>query len=644
MLSQTYSEEKREIINSYTIEQLKKFALQIPPNKLQEILKNLPPVKGFRPGKDIPIRLVTFFKKINRWTDDDWGLMAKIWALWTENNPVILKVLNVQSRTELDVVVQKMITDQEVRRGFIKKLVQLGHTGSMTREMLLDWYNFGPFPLDKQVEDLIDLTIPQAENNLRERLTVAEQKLHAISQEYQSQSADIKAVQSNYRNVMKIAAEISDIQSKLMSLDENIQRITVLLKQLENTVNTANKASDDFSGKLKSLSEEMGLLGSKVDIVEKSIEEIRKDSVVLSSTLHESVNDMQLKLIQYEQTVGSIQQNLDHSLTQISEIANSGFYQQENDFKPTYVLRSTALFSRCTAESIELANSKAAIDQMVKNLNGLGIKLPQARRMACEVLSALAAGQMVTFDGPLGPIVAERCAHSLAGGAVHMVRIPVGLLDSYFFERHLSAWIDESEISSSPVAIILEGINRSALEVYGAGLRQFIVERVFRLVSKGYNLLIFATIVEGPAAIPIGKEILELGPVFATDSLGWMDKVASQGKQGFIKSEVWLEITRLPEIKPDWQESLVPDWLLLEGGTLWRRILMTALLFLIEFTNDSDNYIAESTAVSAVMFGWILPMALQVCSDRVQEVLDGIELDDRTKVLLMRSVREVMQA
>lgn len=641
MPSFVYLTEKRNFLISYSPKDFMEFTISIPNSKLQEVVNQLPSIKGFRPGKDINIRLHTFFNKINRWTDDDWDLMRKIWILWTEAHQVDQNILELNSHSEYIDLVQKMINDDKFRRSIIRKMIKMSYRGSVTNQIIHDWYLFGPFPLDANLDYFFEMAPMQELGILFKQMRTMEEQLTPFdSVLLKDIHNNMSMTQTNDSQLVNLSSEIEKIQPKLKFLQEQESKHAILWGVLENSVGSIANKSETNSKELDVLRRDLFQLGNKVAEAELDLKESLEHISVWNEAC-KRLPDMQAELMELKQTVVTIRIELDSYINRHSLQATLIDKQQQVLLENDRILNTQIIVFCEDVNPVQLNNSIEAITHVAKNLNLLGIKLSNARRLACEVFAALAAGQVVTFEGTLNRLVAERCALSLAS-EVHLIKIPVGELDGDLFDKQLEAIASVVLESDFTISVILEGINRSALEVYGARLRQLVVERLFGLAHTRLNLLLFATLVEGPSTIRLGKQILELGPVFSTDALGWMDTKASKGLSGVIPSVTWLEMINLPPIKYEWEESVIPEWLLVEGGALWRRVLLTANLFL-ENISSSVSLWNTLDPTTNLFFGWVVPMAIETYPDQVQNIVKDIECEDRVKNLIIRMIPEVFQ-
>ena len=97
-------------------------------------------------------------------------------------------------------------------------------------------------------------------------------------------------------------------------------------------------------------------------------------------------------------------------------------------------------------------------------MQSIGLKNTAAQTFSEEVTGAVIAGQIVFFKGAFITDVARLCAVSLSGGNAYRASIPLGLDDGE--ELRQSALETPVETEDCVSSIVLEGVNRSALELF----------------------------------------------------------------------------------------------------------------------------------------------------------------------------------
>lgn len=280
-----------------------------------------------------------------------------------------------------------------------------------------------------------------------------------------------------------------------------------------------------------------------------------------------------------------------------------------------------------------------ALTQLESGLRSAGFVQGSAHAVAREVLAASLAGQLLTFTGSLGMLVCDVVAQTLAGGRVVRVSIPVGLLSSAEFTRCLDETVSASQTSDTLSALIIQGINRSALEVFADKLVSVVVDRQFASSDRAPHVLLLATAVSGPGALPIQPSLCELGPIIDTDTLSLASADAGKVQARAAPKTVWSEWTTKPTAGVDL--GSVNELAKRMGGPdslLWRRTLQGAFAHLSMLDDHSPP-----TPLQSLAFGWLLPRA-ELCGvgqdqlppEMKQGLVDSREPDSRIAKLFGR--------
>lgn len=606
----TYPISKRDQVASRG-EELINFTLSIPANMLRTVVSRLPTVQGgFRPGKDISVRLMKFFGRIKHWTDDDWCLMAEIWSLWTRGHSEMYEALGMPNDDELERLVSELNETPERLRELIGRLVAAARRGAFDRESLQMWYELGPLIPDS-ITSLWILLAPSKEElaslsqlrGLQERFPLIEGQLERTLHMYKSLQSQIKNVADSglaHENQLKALAK------QLVALKDTQDQACASISKLYQQIEGIQKYQND---RLQALELQLTEYATSYDPT--------FDPVVLKAA--------QEALKQYVESIAAQVEGLQ---SQIAELEN----RVSGAAGPTMIVTHF----KSSTHTCDLVDRQSVVTHLARNLGGLGLNLVEARTLATDVVIAALTGQLISFGGSLGAKVAQRCALSLAGNYVTM-HIPVGLMDGSHFSHVLTRVVDDVRASGHTTALILEGINRSAIEVYGPSLRDLICNRMLGLEDQGLPLIILATLVQGPSAIPCGKEILELGPVFDTDALTWTDRVPTPAQAGMMLPQAWT-MQATEDIPFDWQDIALPQKLVAAGGPLWRRAVSLACRVGSEL--DVRQGIDSACRVG---FGWVLPMAFHLGVELDDETISRFHNDDRTH-LLLRKAREVGDA
>src|SRR5712692_2836767 len=106
----------------------------------------------------------------------------------------------------------------------------------------------------------------------------------------------------------------------------------------------------------------------------------------------------------------------------------------------------------------------------------------------------------------------EVVAQTLSSGRVSRLSIPVGLLSSGEFARCLEETVDGSQQGDTLSSLIIQGINRSALELFADQLISLVSDRQVAYAARAPNLVLLSSAVRGPGALPIPPSLCDPGP------------------------------------------------------------------------------------------------------------------------------------
>ena len=243
--------------------------------------------------------------------------------------------------------------------------------------------------------------------------------------------------------------------------------------------------------------------------------------------------------------------------------------------------------------------------QLFANLKGMGLSVTAARALAGEVFAGLACGQLVVFRGSLASPVARLCASTFACGQTSVLHIPVGLLSGAELAAHLAAEGGTADGTAPLRGLLLEGLNRSAFEVYGTALHDFIAGRLLRAMSSGP--LLFGSLVEGPGVLPASRMLCELGPVLDVDALEWQPtRTVGAASQFSLTEAAWASQLGAPN--DDVVEDLHRICSTIPGASRLWGLAVAAAGSRLAVAHEKEQ--KPPTPLQSLAFGWIIPYAL----------------------------------
>lgn len=166
-------------------------------------------------------------------------------------------------------------------------------------------------------------------------------------------------------------------------------------------------------------------------------------------------------------------------------------------------------------DAAELVDDRETLRALRQNLDATGLSPAYSGELAATILGCIAAGLPLSVRGSLAGPFAKLILTSLFARGYFEAEIPVGFAD-------LLTWNDWGLTKSPPpsTAVLLAGANRSCLDAYsGVVMQGSLAQRALFAGHRGPQFVL--TLLEGPAALPIGPQHCALGPVIHTDALPW---------------------------------------------------------------------------------------------------------------------------
>jgi hypothetical protein len=602
MSSISYPEDRRIALKTYSFDDFRAFLGNIPAGILSSAIKMLPKRKGFRAGKDIEIRLRVYFARIERWDENEWSLFSKLWILWTDSHEKLKSLLNYQDEREFNSLVVKMIDTRDELLRILNNLV----IGELTQDVIREWIKFSPFSMDMDSLWLVNLAPTPFTEKLQRRLALLEERL--VTNAKQIEENMQKMVKGINENVFALSKEFKEFSEEASILRDETSVIAKKSQEFEGNV-------IELKSKVEALAKQEAFSSSTYKHLTKQIGGINSQSIEVVK----QINEIELKLLRQEESFKGLD---------LKKLLSDTLW----DTQTTQMAVTTEKVNRLIIQEVEfklppvqLTSGQDAMIHLKKNLNGLGIKLADAKEIAFEVLAAVLTNQMVMFSGSMSMFAAEYCAASLCGNTVKIISVPFGQIDELISSELLRQWLYEAESCHKPIAIILEGINRSAFEIYGSNIRKYIVEQIIGRKVWSYPIIIMATLLTGPSVLSLSKEYLEIGPVFNTDCIGWSYKNIDPYVNGVIDPKLLLKtdmhISDYLEI-----EDLLPGGIIEHGSILWRKTISATYKMMVQL-NPSFNF-------SSVNYGWLIPVTSLHLKERMEQQFDEIELDERSKLLI----------
>lgn len=369
-------------------------------------------------------------------------------------------------------------------------------------------------------------------------------------------------------------------------------------------------------------------LRNERDRLEREVEKRRLEADRVSDVLVHAIEE-RVRIAQDDAT------DLLATVAVLRPFLNSGAKSSETKTNSEALARPDAILP-----SVDFDQARATL---TANLEAIGIRPVAATALSAEVLAAVLSGQLAVFSGSIASLVARTCARALAAESSRCIRVPVGLLGSSAIEQELSALEKAVEQSGIVAAMVFEGMNRSAFEIYGDGLRERSIEStMLRQASRG--VICFGTVVAGPGTLPPSKAMAEIGPVFDSDYLPMrIPKNPGRVQGATIVASDWAEWSRAASEASPKQREEVRRIVAAAGrpNPLWEATLDRAHRALSRLVPEE----ATASPLVSLCFGWIVPhvSALRADPDAVlnavkAEIEEIDAVDDRLIRMLEAAV------
>lgn len=635
MRPKPYPPEKRALLSERPGEVLE-FIKEIPQNQIRNVALKLPPVThGFRRGQppELQQRIRQFVAGIRRWTDKEWDLFQEIWLLWIRCNPELDAVL-AQYDNAGDFGGEALTpANSSLDIGCFDLLIKASQEWKVSRETIQRFYTFGYFLTDERIEQTIRQARPQADFQLHQELTLLNNQVQQIFDNITSLVAQAEIWEKDRR--------------KLDALDDRIETTKRQVNDAVNAIRVTQQSTVSLEKRLAELEAETVQIRSEADRqsskVRSDLGEQRAAIQRMEDHLQQVVQTLTAKIVELNERVATVltEGDVSSALQQSdNNIVGNRFSESASAVWP--IVHSVLVPERLSTSTVELRldTSEMARNALSENLQAIGMQSQAAQALAVEVMAAALAGQEILFRGSIAPIVSEVCARSLAGGCAFRLQIPVGMLDGRSFGAALEELLQEVIRCDRIAALVIEGINLSAPEVYAGRLYRLITERLLGLDTTYVGLLVFGTVVDGAGALPLSPQLSEIGPMFDLDCIVWRNRWPKRGIVGgeILRStwEAWVDSDG--DVPTDWDDVWRESSRFAGPVTpLWRRCVYTA------FTRLSTLAAGDMlpTALQSLAYGWLLPRLISSGADPGEKrehlptgILNGNRSDKRIARLL----------
>ena len=235
----------------------------------------------------------------------------------------------------------------------------------------------------------------------------------------------------------------------------------------------------------------------------------------------------------------------------------------------------------------------------------MGLKVSASKLLAEDVCAALFVGQIVFFKGAYATEAARSCAGILCSGSAYRATLPVGLQYGEELRRSLE---NEIVVDDELVAAIsIEGVNLAAFEILRDVLADLVNRGPRNSAARFGTALVFGTITQGVASLPIDPSYLELGPIIDLDCLDWRSSRPAMGDTKLITLSATMARSLragLAGKSTDIEEAqrLVRSFISKRNPRI-EHVVLSAYTALVACRKDKDM----PTPLQSLVYGWLVP-------------------------------------
>jgi hypothetical protein len=544
-----------------------------------------------------------------------------------------------------------------------------------SRETIERFFAFSPFDESSEIRSLIDEAkssaaierdvamagLPQRLGQDEEDIKSLEASLHQMSMRIDLSNGDVRKIQRDvaalYSRVSQLGTAHEEFRAALdahaeairssdgliasrgreteafsSGVNERLSRLSADAKALTQTVQSAisqlGTAHEEFRAALDAQAEAIrssdGLIASRgreteafSSGVNERLSQLSADAKALTQTVQELAAHSSASA--FDARLAALEQDKENAApeggTQGSPIGESLVH-----FRPRRLL--TPRGEKIAA----LRSFEDGVAILAANLERAGLKKSAARPFAEEICASAFIGQVVFFKGALATAVARLSALSLSGPNSVRLSMPIGVTDGEAFRSVVMPL--SSTAGSGVPALVIEGINRSALDVFADAISDLMAGEGALPAAWERQWFVFASVTQGVASLPIEPTYLELGPVFDLDHLDWRLRRVTSGvaAPGRVLADALRAIrASLEAWTTDSEEALR----ILRRFKPGRNPRMESSVIAAYCALSSIERAEPMSALQSIAYGWLVPLWLALGLERgeVDSELDGGKCD-----------------
>lgn len=510
---------------------------------------------------------------------DEIGLYA-IWRAWSQHHlaPAIItdslfKALETEIKEENSDFRSKAMVDA---------LVAYADASEVGQETLVQFTTMSPFEeidemlaIARRAKTVSEIEETAALKELPTRLQKDEGVLHELE-------ARVSAIEAT---LWEASTTTANEAPSLTRLTQDLVELKAVIKGEAAKVRSLAEAVDRLSNLADQQAEKIGSL-------EQTISEAVATAAEAARTANLRLDDAEsniLGFLEYEPRLAAIESS---QQVEGPSVAKTIVHTNDGPF---------SIVARAAGRPKILDTIGAVLAALKSALHGEGLSKSAAEGFAQELLAAVSAKQAIFLKGSFAREVAAACARALAGSAVARRAITLGANEPWVGTVG-SLWSQPELDDKAAVAVIVENVNSAAMVVSFDGIADLLASRV----DDGRPAsIVFATVIDSPAAFPLEKLYLHLGPIFDLDLMEWRGKRTKLVSAGELTSKVISAIYGLTPSQPiDFEEiRRLSAWAAGKRDPRFELIVDNAFSALSELRGETS----ELTPIQSLQFGWLLP-------------------------------------
>jgi hypothetical protein len=639
-------------LNTFGEKALSTFIDEVSPGSIRNLVPYLPFVHGFRRTSQVGIQQQkrALARRLATATKDGSGnahqreyeALYVIWRAWGLERLGDAETIEEYLSKIEDFEDQrwpargKPQADNEDIETLFLRLRDLSRQNKCSREHIDRFFAFSPFTRTDAISRAIAESKSATDVDHDAAFTGIPERVQQTEQEIQSFKAQIRSIIDRIDAIPDTSEAVAVLGSRVEKLVEGAETLGRTVASFEERLKTAQDTDQAIKKSLGVQAQDLAALTAQVA---ESARQQEQGGVTTSDAVARLAADIQSLALSLEALAGKIPNDEWRAAIEAKvETAGAAVSSQASPPAPVSLrdrapkvtssrLRFEPLFSSGTAAPRPLNTAKEIASIIASNLQSIGLKNTAAQTFSEEITGAVIAGQIVFFKGAFSTDVARLCAVSLSGGNAYRASIPLGLDDGE--ELRQSALETPVETEDCVSSIVLEGVNRSALELFEDVLIEMSSGFKVSLYRDKRRTFIFGSLLAGAAALPVEASYLQLGPIFDLDYLDWRGRPSDEAAPilGKITNKAVEAISR-PTSKGAPEEDVICG-LIARGQSKRHPQLERAVLSGYRALCALERTTPHPSALQSLAYGWLAPLWLirGLSREAIDEELDGGKFD-----------------